>query len=41
MFVLVMEVLSGLLDQMARHTDFKFYWRCEREEITLYASLII
>jgi hypothetical protein len=41
LFVLVIEVLSGLLGQMARHTDFEFHWRCEREEITLYASLII
>jgi hypothetical protein len=29
-----MKVLFGLLGQMARHTDFKFYWHCEREEIT-------
>ena len=29
-----MEVLSGLLGQMARHNDFMFHWRCEGEEIT-------
>jgi hypothetical protein len=34
LFVLVIEVLSGLLGQMARHTNFRFHWRCEREDIT-------
>jgi len=29
-----MEVLSGLLGQMARHTHLRFHWHCEREEIT-------
>jgi len=28
-----MKVL-GLLGQMARHSDFRFHWHCEREEIT-------
>jgi hypothetical protein len=29
-----MEVLSGLLGQMAKHSDFGFHWCCEREEFT-------
>jgi hypothetical protein len=34
LFVLAMEVLSGLMGQMARHNDFRLHWCCEREEIT-------
>ena len=35
MFVLAMEVFSGLMGQMAKHNDFRFHWRCEKE-ITLF-----
>ena len=34
LFDLAIEVLSGLMGQMARHNDFKFHWLCERKEIT-------
>jgi hypothetical protein len=26
-----MEVFSGLMGQMAKHNDFRFHWRCEKE----------
>jgi hypothetical protein len=29
-----MDVFSGLMGQMNRLIDFRFHWRCEREEIT-------
>jgi hypothetical protein len=34
LFVIAIEVFSGLMGQMARHNDFRFHWCCEREEIT-------
>ena len=34
LFVLTMEVLSGLIRHMARNNIFKFHWHCERVEIT-------
>ncbi|XP_022859268.1 uncharacterized protein LOC111380034 [Olea europaea var. sylvestris] len=34
LFVLAMEVFSGLMGLMAIEQDFKYHWRCEKEEIT-------
>jgi hypothetical protein len=34
LFVLAMEVLSGLLGIMASDRDFRYHWRCDKEKIT-------
>lgn len=31
LFVLAMEVFSGLMNQMSTNKRFKFHWRCHRE----------
>ena len=41
LFVLVMEVLSGLLGHMARHTDFTFQWWLRGRKLLIYSSLVI
>ncbi|CAA2976911.1 Hypothetical predicted protein, partial [Olea europaea subsp. europaea] len=34
LFVLAMEVFSGLMGLMVAEQDFKYHWRCEKEKIT-------
>jgi len=34
LFVLAMEALSGLLGIMASNKEFRYHWRCEKDEIT-------
>lgn len=34
LFVLAMEVFSGLLDSYANESDFSFHWKCEKTKLT-------
>lgn len=34
LFVLAMEVFSGLMGLMVAEHEFKYHWRCQKEKLT-------